>query len=207
VRTRAAEELSKRSLAANAQGNLHEASHLARLAAELEPQNVDLRDLAATYERELSQSPDAAALLFLADAGAGTSSSPHSGGGQALSGTRATLDATPAKPKLGQPVDFTAKVATRSPVTDAHFQLVGPGLGAGAKLAALSDGAAFRAGFTFLEAGKFEVSFTAKVDDKIVRTARVVVVESATSPSPTVPSGDATGNTPPTAPTGSVKWL
>ena len=218
VRLRAAKELEKKALLAKTQGDLHEATHYARLASELDPKNQPLRDMAIAYERELSQAPDAAALLFLADAGALTPAThPASQNGSA----RVTLDAAPAKPKLGQPVEFTARVlGSPKSVNDAHFAILGPGLGAGAKLAALNEGGTtpYTAGFTFLESGKFEVSFTAKADGNVVHATRTIVVDPPRAPSS--PNGGAdngggsgngngngnNGGTPP-APTGSVKWL
>jgi hypothetical protein len=121
---------------------------------------------------------------------------------------RATIDAAPAKPKLGQSVEFVAKVLTsggaapKSAITEGRFTIAGPGLGAGADLAAASEGNVFRAGFTFLERGRYEVSFSGKVDGQAVRAARAVVIEASTPPPTT-----GTVEQPPPPPSASVKWL
>src|SRR4029078_576894 len=100
------------------------------------------------------------------------------------SGPRALIDASPSRPKLGQSVEFAAKVVSASggaqkSVAEAHFAIVGPGLGTGAKLAAMSEGVTYRTGFTFLEQGKYEITFSAKVDGATVRVQKIVVVGDA----------------------------
>jgi serine/threonine protein kinase len=210
MRLRASEQLMKQSISSKSSGELHEAVHQARLATELDPNDGAKRALAHEYELELTtNAPDAQALLFLADAGApitsaqGTSSVAKPG----ASSLRVALDARPGKPRTGQPVEFAAKITAAnggSPknVQDAHFAVVGPGLGAGSKLVATGEGSSFSAGFTFFEAGRYEVTFVAKADNGVVRMSRSLVVESVKAPAPG-PTGEPT--TP--APSASVKWL
>ena len=64
---------------------------------------------------------------------------------------------------------------------------------------------AFRATFTFLQRGRFEVSFTARADGVQQRSARAVIVAAIRSRSrpPAVPTSAA----PLPAPTDSAKWL
>ena len=57
-----------------------------------------------------------------------------------------------------------------------------------------------RGGYTFLEAGRYEVTFSTRVDGVSLRASRAIVVGD--------PQQQAPPNIPPTAPSGSgVKWL
>jgi serine/threonine protein kinase len=202
IRARATDDLVKKAVGLKMAGDLHGAIHLSRLASELDPTDETARVIAHEYESEAVRAADASSLLFLDDAGAGVSVVRPS---QQNFGARAVIDASPSRPKLGQSVEFAAKVVSASggaprSVVEAHFAIVGPGLGAGAKLAAMSEGANYRTGFTFLEQGKYEIVFSAKVDGASVRAQKIVVVGDPGPPRPE-PSGD----TPTTVP--SAKWL
>jgi serine/threonine-protein kinase len=130
---------------------------------------------------------------------------------------RTTLDVFPAKPRVGQAVDLVVKLASsagasRKPAEDAHFVITGSAIGGdgAAKLPAFEDATGvFRAGFTFLAAGKYEVTFHATVDGVAVKSARSVVTSAASqAPAPLpAPSAGTDDNPPPPAPSGSVKWL
>jgi serine/threonine protein kinase len=205
VRERASEHLESKAIKLKGVGDLHGAAHLMRLASELDPTDQGTRALAAQFEQEATPHTDASALMGLTDAGALiTPPRPV----PAVGAPRATIDAAPAKPKLGQSVEFVAKVLTsggaapKSAITEGRFTIAGPGLGAGADLAAASEGNVFRAGFTFLERGRYEVSFSGKIDGQSVRAARAVVIES-----PTPPPSTGTVEQPPPQPSSSVKWL
>ncbi len=202
IRVRATDDLVKKAVGLKMAGDLHGAIHLSRLASELDPSDETARVIAHEYESEAVRTPDASVLLFLDDAGAGLAVVRPN---QQPSGARALIDASPARPKLGQSVEFAAKVVSASggtpkSVAEAHFAIVGPGLGAGAKLAAMSEGVTYRTGFTFLEQGKYEIIFSAKVDGASVRAQKIVVVGDPGAPRP-----DPSGDTPTTAP--SAKWL
>jgi hypothetical protein len=180
------------------------ALHLARLATDLDPQDDVARSLAKEYEGNLAGATDAGDLSMLADA-----SLPPINSSRPLppqNGAHASLDASPLKPKLGQSVELTAHTFAASggnpkSVSDAAFTLAGPGIGAGTRLAAMGEGSTFRGGFSFLEAGRYQIDFTAKVDGTNVRATRNVVVEG--------PGGSSGNNnqTPTPPPSGSVKWL
>ena len=207
IRERASEHLEAKAIKLKGVGDLHGAAHLMRLASELDPTDQGTRALATQFEQEATPHTDASTLMGLTDAGAlVTPPRPVPAAGA----PRATIDATPAKPKLGQSVEFVAKVLTsagaapKSVVTEGRFTIAGPGLGAGADLAAASEGNVFRAGFTFLERGRYEVSFSGKVDGQSVRAARAVVIESPTPPPST---GTVEQPPPPPPPSSSVKWL
>ncbi|MGD0526826.1 MAG: hypothetical protein ABSE49_16890, partial [Polyangiaceae bacterium] len=81
----------------------------------------------------------------------------------------------------------------------------GPGIAPGTHLDVSDDGSgAFRATFTFLQPGRFEVSFTARADGVQTRSARTVIVgDSKPLPAP----GGATSAAPLPAPSDSAKWL
>ena len=62
----------------------------------------------------------------------------------------------------------------------------------------------FRATFTFLQAGRFEVSFTARADGAPVRSVRTVIVGDGRP----LPAVSGSGSPPPLpVPTDSAKWL
>ncbi|HEX8796158.1 MAG TPA: protein kinase [Polyangiaceae bacterium] len=118
--------------------------------------------------------------------------------GSAASVTRSSMDVSNAKPSVGQPVDFVARIAgTHGRTEGARFHFAGPGIAPGTDVSAADDGSgAYRASFTFLQPGKFEVVFGARVDGATTRTARFLVVgdgRSAPAPAP-----GPTANTPPT---------
>jgi hypothetical protein len=175
------------------------------LATDLDPQDDVARKLAKEYEGDLA-SADAGVTGSDLDASLPPINSSRPVPTQV--GPHASLEASPLKPKLGQSVEFTAHAFSASggnpkSVSDAAFTLSGPGIGAGTKLSAMSEGSTFRGGFSFLEAGKYEIDFTAKVDGASVRAVRNVVVEG--------PGGSANPNgnnqTPTPPPSASVKWL
>jgi len=89
---------------------------------------------------------------------------------------------------VGQPVDFVARFpASGRPakVDGALFLIAGPGVAPGTALSASDDGAGvFRTTFTFLEAGRFDVTFTARADGSPAHGTRAVVVGDPGGPSP-----------------------
>ena len=217
IRTHASDELMKLAIAAKVSGDLPQAVHDARLATRFDPNDASKRALVHEYESDSVQGSNEA-LLHLADAG-----TPHA----PTTALRASLETSPSKPRVGQQVDFAAKLGpdgkdskdgkdgrTESKnVTEARFAVSGAGLGAGAKLTAMSDGGVYRSGFTFLEAGRYEVTFSAKVDGSSVHGTRIVVVEGAkpapipSGEPPTPPAPSAPGSNAVPAPSGSAKWL
>jgi hypothetical protein len=107
--------------------------------------------------------------------------------GAAVVGSRATLEASNGRPGPGQPVDFVARVANaaRLRLDGARFEFSGPGLGGASEVPAAEDGAGvFRATFTFLQSGRFDVRFAAQADGSPVSAARTVVVGETVAPAP-----------------------
>jgi hypothetical protein len=145
------------------------------------------------------------------------------GASSVASSSRVVIDASNAKPVPGQPVDFTAHVAAagaaqRPKVEGAVFRVAGPGVAQGTQLAASDDGSgAYVTTFAFLQAGRFEVSFAARVDGSAVRGVRVVVVQPASAaatpaapdavPAREPPATPAPTSPPSAAPAASNKWL
>ncbi|MEO9141308.1 MAG: protein kinase, partial [Polyangiaceae bacterium] len=136
LRSRASAELVKKAVGLRLGGNLTEALHFIGLAGELDPTDETTQKLA---ERWAAAAKDAGTLAQLDGGIAPLQTShpqqtPHPQQ-QALPGMpRATLEATPTKPKLGQSVEFTAKTTAASggapkSVEDAAFILAGPGIG------------------------------------------------------------------------------
>lgn len=203
LRARASDELVKRAVGLKLGGDNAGALHFASLASELDPTDETTKSLVREYQTDVGA--EAGALAASTDAGriAPLATNPPV---QPTGGPRATLDASPAKPKLGQSVEFTARAVAASGgapkrVEDPAFILAGPGIAAGTKLNAMGEGTTYRGGFSFLEPGKYEITFTARVDGSVVHSARSVIVEGQGGPAST---GTDTPNPPPSA---SVKWM
>ncbi len=126
---------------------------------------------------------------------------------------RVAVEASNAKPGVGQPVDFAARLAPAARtarVDGAQFLISGPGVAAGTVLPATDDGSGvFRTTFTFLEGGHFDVTFSARADGSPVRGTRAIVVGDA-SGLPPAPAAEAPSPPPANAnPNGgaSARWL
>jgi len=222
VRERAADELVKEAVGRKFDGDLAEALHLARLANQLDPTDTTAQHLMEEYEQAdknpsapSQEAPAMPALITTTDASAAP---PHANGnhpgaippGPGIASpaqtptAKVTIDALPARPHIGQPVAFLAKVTNASGAApkatdDVHFKLNGPGLAPDTHLTPIPDvPGAYRTTFTFFEAGRYELTFEARVDGVLIRTQRQLI------------AGDegAAGGTqslPPPAPSG--KWL
>jgi serine/threonine protein kinase len=117
-----------------------------------------------------------------------------SSGGAATGAAHVVIDASNAKPGVGQPIDFEARVVGARPtsVDGARFLIGGPGIATGTELPVPDDGSGvFRTTFTFLQGGRFDVTFSARADKAVLRATRVVVVGDASAPPPASPPGPA----------------
>jgi serine/threonine-protein kinase len=197
IRVRATDELVKEAVGRNFAGDPAAALHLARLAKELDPTDTTAQHLVEQYEQ--AARPPGSAELGQPGVDAGLAAHGPTPGHNPGAGTpRATLDISVPKPRVGQPVTFVAKVATKGHPDDPHFRLTGPGLVDDTRLTALSDAPGlFQTSFTFFEAGKYEVGFTVKMDGVTVKATRTVAVDDGAATAPTQP--------PPTPDGG--KWL
>lgn len=141
------------------------------------------------------------------------------GAGAPSGAPRVVVEASSAKPGVGQPVDFAARFgpgARPAKVDGALFLIAGPGIAAGTALPAADDGTGvFRTTFTFLQGGHFDVTFTARADGSPARGARPVVVGDANvfppaTPTPAAPAAEAPGPPPASANQNggaSARWL
>jgi serine/threonine-protein kinase len=216
VRMRAANELRSQAMVQRTAGDVVEALRLARTAQELDPNDASAKRLVEQYEAELAgmttppstplakpsaplANPSAplptgktsGALPILAPSASGASSAPS---------FKIVLEASAAQPRLGQTVEFTARVAPpKGAFEGASFSIVGPGLGTGVTMPAQSPvPGVFKASFAFLEAGRFDVTVSALADGKPLRAGRSLVT--GETPRPADPK-------PPAAPSSSVKWM
>ncbi len=118
-----------------------------------------------------------------------------------------SLETSASKPGLGQPVDLTGRVSapagTHPRVEAARFHIDGPGIAPGTELSAIDDGSAFRTTFTFLQPGRFDVTFMARADGAPLHASRTVVVDDPTAPPPPAPPQASSS----AAPTPPAKWM
>ena len=197
LRTQAKDAMVHEAVKKKGAGDLATAARLARLASEIAPDDAPARALSGEYAAAL-ESPPSALVPPPPPPPAVSAGRAPSPGVPAAAG-RVTLDVAPAKARIGQSVQFTAKTSGKSALTDVTFVVTAPGQAQGTRLVPVLEGSAFRAQFSFLEPGRYEVSFSGRDGAAPVRASRQVVVESATAAPPPQP--------PATAPTGSVKWL
>ncbi len=200
IRERSADELVKEAVGQRFAGDLPGALHLAHLANELDPTDTTAQHLVDEYEQETAKPiPSDTTALVTPDAGASTrppkpappGATPH-----------AAVDVSVPRPRVGQSVTFLGKVSAGGGVPraidDPHFRLSGPGLSPDTRLAALGDApGVFRTAFAFLEPGRYEVTFDARVEGILLKATRTVIVDDTGAPPPT--------NTPLPPPSG--KWL
>ncbi|HEY5316441.1 MAG TPA: protein kinase, partial [Solirubrobacteraceae bacterium] len=200
IRARASVDAVTAARAKAAAGDTAGAMRLAKVATQLDPNDGPAAALLAT----LAEPPTLAPVV---DQSIPALASGHTGAGAAGATLRAIVDLSSAKPGLGQPVDMAAHIQSpgRAKVEGASFHIVGPGIAPGTHLDVADDGSGiYRATFTFLQSGRFEVSFTARADGAPMRSARAVIVgEVKPLPAP----GAASGAPPLPAPSDSSKWL
>jgi serine/threonine-protein kinase len=212
VRAAAGEKITSAASTKHDRGDASDAARLLALAQLVDPSSERAKKLAADWAaRDREESPSVPSSVPPLASARAASSASSSG-----SGARVLVEASSAKPVPGQPIDFTARILAPSPhprVDAPSFRITGPGVAPGTQLAAADDGTGvFRTTFAFLQAGRFEVSFSARADGAAVRGARAVVVGQP-SAQPAGPGGGGEpaalppAASPPAAPPGSVKWL
>jgi serine/threonine-protein kinase len=204
IRERAADELVKEAVGRKFGGDLASALHLAKVANELDPTDTTAQHLVEDYQLE-EKPPPTDTRVLAPDASVAPSHAPTAKPGSIATPTaKVTIDALPARPHVGQPVGFVAKVTSAAggapkSLEDVHFRLNGPGLSPDTRLSAILDvPGTYRAAFTFFQAGKYDITFEARVDGVLVRAVRQVAAGEDALP-------DASPATPPPAPSG--KWL
>jgi hypothetical protein len=214
IRMRSANELVTQATVQRSAGDIVEALRLARAAHELDPNDASAKRLVDQYDAELATftTPTATPLgkpspSLAATNGRPAAPAPSPSSSASASSFKVLLDANVAAPRVGQTVEFTARVApTKGTFEGASFVISGPGLGGGASMPAQSPApGVFKASFAFLEAGRFDVTFQAQADGKPLKAARSLVAGDPPAPKPPEPAKPPTP--PATAPTGSVKWM
>ena len=125
---------------------------------------------------------------------------------------RAVIDTSSAKPAIGQPVDFVGRLVGGHPakVDGARFHISGPGIPPGTDVSAVDDGSgAYRASFTFMQAGRFEVDFGIRADGTPARASRLLVVGDSRNQAPAAAQTDTPPRAPAPAPapSPSAKWM
>ena len=221
IRVRTANALTSQAIAQRATNDVHEALKLARIARQLDPNDAAAKRLVEQYEAELASfSASAAPPLTKPPAshapppplgGTPKHPNPPSSASSAQPSAahveyKALVDVSVATPRLGQTVDMTAKVMPqKGELGDPGFTIAGPGVPGGVRVPAITAApGVFKASYAFLEAGKFEIQFTAQAEGGKGPSAKRTVVASADPPSaPPAPPA----STPPPAPTPSVKWM
>ena len=220
IRMRAANELVTQAMTQRSSGDIVEALRLAHSAHELDPNDASARRLVDQYDGELGAftTPTATPLGKTSATPSGTAPNgkataplplgPGPGPAPAASspGTGAykiILEASAGQPRLGQTVDFTARVApAKGTFENPVFTITGPGLGGGVNMNAQSSAlGVFKASYAFLEGGRFDVTFTTQTDGKALRATRTLVA--GEPPKPPEPGPKPTGP----APSSSVKWM
>ena len=218
IRVRTANALTSQAIAQRATNDVHEALKLARIARQLDPNDAAAKRLVEQYEAELASfSASSAPPLTkppashaLPPTGPKHPIPPPSASSAQPSAThveyKALVDVSVATPRLGQTVDITAKVMPpKGELGDPGFTIAGPGVPGGVRVPAITAApGVFKASYAFLEAGKFEIQFTAQAEGGKGPSAKRTIVASA-DPPPTPPAPPA--STPSPAPTPSVKWM
>ena len=219
VRARACDELVKEAVGRQLQGDVSGALAKARLANELDPADTTAQQLTNEYDAELKGKP-APSVVVIPSLDAGRAAPSQRAPVTANGPFRTALDVSPAKPNVGQAVDLVVKVTSsgappKKPLEDPHFVVSGAPIGGAGnvQLPAFSDeGGVFRASFTFLAPGKYEVTFLAKSDAQVIKAERALVTHEAANSNPAPNNGAAPANTAPSdtpsaAPSASVKWM
>jgi serine/threonine-protein kinase len=220
IRMRAANELVTQAMTQRSAGDIMEALRLARNAHDLDPNDGSAKRLVDQYENELASftTPAATPLGKPPPSGAvpggkpGVAPTPPVGpAAPAASATayKVILDANAPQPRLGQTVEFTARVAPpKGPFDAPIFTISGPGLGGGVTMQAQSPSpGVFKASYSFMEAGRFDVVFSAQSEGKALRAGRSLNAGEPPAPKPPPAAPDPGPKPPATAPTGSVKWM
>jgi serine/threonine protein kinase len=214
LRAHAADELDLDAVRHELTGDMPEALHLAQLARELDPADSTAQHLVDKYLASSSASLDAGISALVTPGG---TASPG-GNGKASNG-KVTLEVSPPRAHLGQPVQLTAHVNRGGAAVDPHFDVVLHGKAT--RLPANPDTpATFSSAYTFPEKGHYEVIFSARIDGVPVKVARAVTASDEATPAegPSAGGGGAAGGSggasasdagasPTVAPSGSVKWL
>jgi serine/threonine-protein kinase len=216
VRMRSANELVSQAMVQRTAGDIVEALRLARAAHELHPPDPSAKRLVDQYDGELAglTAPSAPPLgKSSASPSApivpGKTAAPPSAIVPAPAGSttpfKIVLEANVGQPRLGQTVEFTARIAPpKGSFENSVFNITGPGLAGGVNMTAQSPApGVFKASYAFLEGGRFDVTFSTLADGKGIKAGRALIAGEPGAKPPSDPDPKPPG----TAPTSSVKWM
>lgn len=194
LRERAADALVTEALTERYAGNLEAALKKAQDAHRIDGADTSAIALTSQYALEIEARDRDASAPRVAPLTVPTPPLQQPGTPTADAGSaKVTLDASTVRARVGQSVEFVARVLVKGKAENAELIINGPGV-KGAHVPATSEGqGTYRARFAFLEAGTFDVVFNAKSDSGMLRASKQIVVGG--------------GGAPPPAPTGSVKWM
>ncbi len=180
IRAETTDALVKDAVSEKYLGHFDQAARLAHLAHELDPTDVAAERLAAEYD----QTPQA-----VVDAGASHDAQAqlvHTGGGTVVAppaGVKGTIELTPVRPRVMLPVTITVHITEGTGVPKGAPEqevlgITGPDVPPGTMIPILADGTAtVRGAVMFNEPGKFELTFTAKVDGNALKVTRTVIID------------------------------
>lgn len=192
LRERAADALVTEALTDRYAGHLEMALKKAKDAHRLDDSDTSAIALASQYSleidaREHDAAPQKVPPLAIA------APTPQAMAAASDAGAKATLDSSVSRARVGQSVEFVARISTKGKTENPELVINGPGV-RDAHVPATSEGPGlFRGRFAFLEAGTFEVVFSARSESGALRASKQIVVGELGAPAP--------------APTGSVKWM
>ena len=207
IRNRAAAQLVMQALTQRSGGDIGEALKLAKIARELDPNDESAKRLVDQYEAELTNapSPSSPPLNRPPNSAISVNGKPPPVPPAPAAGYTVVLEVSAAKPRLGQNVELSARVApAKGPFENAAFTVIGPANPGGVRLPAQNAGpGAFSATYAFVEGGRYQITFIAQAEGKpLASTPRVLVAGETAPPTPPTPP---TAPTPTTTP--SVKWM
>ncbi len=190
IREQATDALVKDAVAEKYLGHDAEALKLVTLAHELDPTDVAADHLAEDYAHPGPQAivdagvaHDAHAPAVVHTSGGTTTTTGTNVVAPPQTGARATIDLAPGKPTVMVPVAVTIHLtvngaAPKALAESAMLTATGPNVPPGTMIPILAEGpSTIRGALSFNEAGKFELTFTAKVDGAQIKVSRVVVID------------------------------
>jgi hypothetical protein len=222
VRALACDEVMKTAKDEHRTGDLADSLRLVKLAHELDPTDDEANKHLSEYQADFDKSSQ---LSPAGDTSASTAKPGTLG---------ATVDLSPAAARVGQGVSLVAHMTTpasagpKPRIDGAEFVVTAPGYAAVHVPALLEPSGALDATYTWKRAGKYTVTFDARVGGAAVTSSRAIDIAAPNAPlapvapgpaasgvAPAVPTATATASAPPVAPdpppvpsaTGSGKWL
>jgi serine/threonine-protein kinase len=204
IRRETSDEITKQAASEWAVGSKPEALRLMQLALRLDPNDDSVKKLVASYTADLADAGIAvnagkdAGIPGLHPAPTPTVFAPNV--------AHVIVDFTPAAPRMGSPVSFSTKLGVgngkpKAVPAEPIYEIAGPGLTGIIRLPPTCDVTACNAQFTFLEAGRYTVTFSAKIDGQAVKAARLVPISNGQGVPPT-----GSENIPP-LPSATGKWM